>query len=264
MMNGRLVATAVGVTYAAATAAATVADATTHSSSRGLPAAVIEAVPALLLAALTLRGGGAGPQLRGAVLFAAAMALLAGAIVVTSGTHTDDVTLTVGALLAVNAALAAAHLRALSTSRRQAAAIALFLSLLPGLLAVLASLNAVSLTNTPRAGCGVDSCAFNGLGIDFALAAVCECTLLVALIPALTTGLRSGLGVVLFGVGTNLLLAVAPQWSQSQGVIGVALAYVGLALTALPWLSPWGHDLGEPDVDASPSHPGAPASADKP
>jgi hypothetical protein len=263
-MNGRHVAAAVGVAYVAATVVAAMADATAPSTSRALSTAVLEAVPALLLAALTLRGGGTGPRPRGAVLFAVAMALLAGAVVVTSGTHTDDVAPTVGALLAVTATLAAAYLRVLSASRRQAAAAALLLLLLPGLLAVLASLDAVSLASTTRAGCGVDSCAFNGLGIAFALAVACECALLVALIPALATGLRAGLGVVLFGVGTNLLLVVALQWSQYQGVMGVAFGYAGLALIALPWLAPREHRPGEPDAATPPTFPGAPAPTDIP
>jgi hypothetical protein len=236
-MGGRLMVAVVSAAYAAATAASAVADGSAQLPTRAVPAAVMEAIPAFLLAVLALRAGTAGSQRRGALLFAVAMTLLAAAVVVTSGTHANGIALTVGALLAVNAVLAVAYLRVLSAwPRRRRAATAVLL--LPCLLAALGTASAVSLARTPIASCGVDSCAFNGIGIAYGLGIGCECAFLVALVPALAADLRAGLGVVLFGVGTNLLLVVAPQWSQAQGVIGVVFGYAGLALAALPWLAP--------------------------
>jgi hypothetical protein len=91
---------------------------------------------------------------------------------------------------------------------------------------------------TSGKACGVDGCAFAGLALAIGVAFTAEFSLLVVLGPAFGADWRAGLGVVLYGVGVNLLLAVAPSWSQYQGVMGVAFGYTGLWLAAWPWLAP--------------------------
>lgn len=235
-MGGRLGVAAVSAVYGMTVAAAAVADAVASSSTRALLAAVIEAIPALVLAAAVSWAAAAGSRRRGAIPFTVAMVLLACGLLATSGAQPDAAVLTVGTLFVASGTLTLAYLRTMSPRRRQTA---LAVLMLPGLLVVIAaSIGLSALTAMSRTRCGVDSCAFTGLGIAFTLGLACEGTFLMALVMALAADLRSGAGVLLFAVGANLLLVVAPQWSRGQGIAGTLLGYAGLALAALPWLAP--------------------------
>ncbi len=220
--------------FAAATTGAALTDGLTHASTRPLATALVEGLPALVLgvvAAVSAR--------RGARLFGLAMLVLACGIVATSSAQVDEPAMVLAALLAVGVLLAAAFLRSVpaAPNRRRSVVISLLIPVvaLAGLLTAVASFAWASLARTK---CGVDNCAWTGLGIGFALGAACELTLLAVLLAALGADLRAGAGSALFAIGLNLLLVVTPARSQYQGVAGVAIGYTGLGMAALSWFVP--------------------------
>lgn len=221
------------VVFVAAAAAAALTDGLAHASTRPLAAALVEGLPALLLAGAT--GWSRG---RGARLFALAMLALACGVVATSGVKSDGTAMVLVVLFVVSALLVVAFVRSAfgSANRSRAAAVApVPLVALAGVLAAVAIVTGQSVN---RSTCGVDNCAYSGLGAAFALGAAVELTLLAVIVAALGADLRAGAGAALFAVGLNMLLLVAPAWSQYQGVAGVAVGYTGLGLAALPWLMP--------------------------
>ena len=224
---------AVAMLFAAAITGAALIDGLTHASTRPLATAVVVGLPALVLGVAT-----ALSARHGARLFGLAMLVLAFGIVATSGVQPDGSAMTLVALFVVSVLLAAAFLRsAAGEPNRRRAVVALLVPLvvLAGLLTAVAISTGQSAS---RAKCGVDNCAYAGLGVAFTLGAAFELILLAVIVAALSAGLRTRAGAVLFAVGLNLLLVVAPTWSQYQGVAGVAVGYSGLGLAALPWFMP--------------------------
>jgi hypothetical protein len=218
------------VLFAAATVGAAVTDGLMHTSTRPWAGALGESLPALVLGAAV-----SVSARRGRLLFAVAMLLLAGGIVATAGVQREGIAIGLSTLFAVSALLVAAFLRARSGTPSQHGASWLLVPLL-----ALAAFFTAAAIGTARSlnqtKCGVDNCAFAGVGIAFTAGLAFELTLL-ALVVAAGAHPRAAAGAALFAIGLNLLLAVAPAWSQYQGVAGVAVGYAGLGLAAVPWLT---------------------------
>jgi hypothetical protein len=220
--------------FAAATTGAAIVDGLTHSSTRPLPTAFVECLPALTLGATVLLSTG-----RGARSFGLATLALTGRIVATSGTQPSQPLIVLVSLLVASGLLLAAFLQSAAASR--APSHRRTLSMVTPLIVLAGVLTAIGIGTTAslsRTRCGVDNCAYAGLGIAFLLGAAFELTLLAMIVAACSADLRAGAGAALFAVGLNLLLAIAPTWSRYEGVVGVAVGYTGLALTALPWFAP--------------------------
>lgn len=232
-MTRRVPGIAVAVVFVVATTGAALADGLTHTPTRPLATALVESLPALVLGVAAARCAG-----RGARLFALAMLVLACGVVATSGVRTDGATIILVMLFVVSVLLTVAFLRLAADvpNRWRAVVLALVpLAVLAGLLAAVAVDRGQSLSTTK---CGVDSCAYAGFGIALVLGAALELILLAVIVAALGADLRAGAGAALFAVGLNLLLVVAPTWSQYQGIAGVAVGYGGLGVSALPWFMP--------------------------
>jgi hypothetical protein len=232
-MTQRVPRIAATVVFIAATIGAALTDGLTHTSTRSWTTAVVEGLTALMLGAGAVLSAG-----RGARLFGLAMLVLACGIVATSGVQPDGSLMILVTLFGVSVLLTAAFLRSAGgaqTGRGTAVPVIVSLVVLAGLLTVVAVNSARSLDSTR---CGTDNCAFSGLGIVLALSAAFEVMLLTALVAALAADRRAGAGILLFAAGLNLILAVAPTWSQYQGVMGVAVGYTGLGLAVLPWFMP--------------------------
>ena len=104
------------------------------------------------------------------------------------------------------------------------------LVVLAGLLAAVAMNTEQSVSRTKR---GVDDCAYAGFGIALVMGAAFEVMLLAVIVDAPGADLRAAAGAALFAVGLNLLVVVAPTWSQYQGVAGVAIGYGELDVATL-------------------------------
>lgn len=227
------------ITYAALTAAAAAADGLNHPTTRAPSTVVIESLPLPVLLAVAVRASRGGRRRHGALPLGVAVVALGAGIVGTGGRHADADLFAVGSFVVANLALAVAYLSVIAAGRsgRHAWSIAVLLAL-PTVACVFGLVSLMSLGGTSGKACGVDACAFAGIGLAIAVGFTVECTLLVALASGFGAGWRPGSGVVLYGVGANLVLSVAPQWSQYQGVMGVALGYAGLWLAVWPWIRP--------------------------
>lgn len=221
------------VVFVAAATAAALTDGLTHTSTRPMAAALVEGLPALVLAVAT--GWSAG---RGARLFALAMLALAFGVVATSGVKSEGTAMVLVVVFVASALLALAFVRSASIIPNRSRAVALALAPLVALAGVLVTVAIVTGRSVSSTRCGVDNCAYPGLGAAFALGAAFELALLAVTVAALGADMRAGTGAALFAVGLNMLLLVAPAWSQYQGIAGVAVGYAGLGLAALPWLMP--------------------------
>jgi hypothetical protein len=219
------------VLFAAATVGAAVTDGLMHTSTRPWAGALGESLPALVLGAAVSVSARRGRQ-----LFAVAMLLLAGGIVATAGVQPEGIAIGLSTLFAVSALLAAAFLRARggAPGRHGASWLLVPLLALAAFFTAAAIGTARSLNQTK---CGVDNCAFAGVGIALTVGLAFELTLLALVVAAAGAHPRAAAGAALFAIGLNLLLAVAPAWSQYQGVAGVAVGYAGLGLAAVPWLT---------------------------
>lgn len=190
--------------YAVAVVVAAVVEGTGQSVNRGIAAALLEAVPALLLAAAALRFRDAGTSRAGRLCFVAAMMLLAGAIVAIGDASHEALAFGVGALAAAGVLLAAAYLRShigdsgSRAGRRLAASFTVALLII----ATLPAGAAISAwVNTSSTSCGVDSCAFAGLAIAFGFGIAGVFILLAVFAAALSADKLAALGVFLSGAG---------------------------------------------------------------
>lgn len=234
MVGGRSGIVVGSIVYTVAVVVAAAADWMSPSLTRGTPTAILEAAPALLLAAVALRPGIADTSRVARLCFAAAMVLLAGGVVVTSRVVADAPALVLGTVATVGVLLAVGYLFLLagSSARRRR-----WTSGVTALLVILAALPASSAisawANTPK-DCGVDSCAFNGLAIVFGFVLAGLLLLFAVMVTAFAVDVRAGIGVLMFGAGIVLLSFVSPAAEQFESAACICIIYGGLALAALP------------------------------